>query len=141
MIPLDFGGSSVLVFASLKELLFAGAAGFGLMLASGDGMPQLAESESAWQQLSDLVAVLTDELGLQRKALEDPTQVMLGAIPRKLAPSSIAANMQSFRCVHGVPSAQRQTQVPIWDSLERSLDRLHQTDMQRNQQVNQGDNQ
>ena len=141
MIPLDFGGSSVLVFASLKELLFAGAAGFGLMLASGDGMPQMAESESAWQQLSDLVAVLTDELGLQRKALEDPTQVMLGASPRKLAPSSIAANMHSFRCVHGVPSAQRQTQVPIWDSLERSLDRLHQTDTQSNQQVNQGDNQ
>ena len=27
MVPLDFGGSAVLVFASMKELLLAGAAG------------------------------------------------------------------------------------------------------------------
>ena len=31
MVPLDFGGSAVLIFASMKELLFAGAAGFGLI--------------------------------------------------------------------------------------------------------------
>jgi len=133
MIPLDFGGSSVLVFASLKELLFAGAAGFGLMLASGDGMPQLAESESAWQQLSDLVAVLTDELGLQRKAPEDPTQVLLGTNPRKLVSSSITANMHSSRSVQGVPVGPRQTQIPSWDALEQSLDRLHQAESQKSQ--------
>jgi hypothetical protein len=139
MIPLDFGGSSVLVFASLKELLFAGAAGFGLMLASGDGMPQLAENESAWQQLSDLVAVLTDELGLQRKAQEDPTQVLLGTNPRKLVSSSIGANMHSSRCVQGIPVGLRETQIPIWDLLEESLDRLQQSDVYKNHQLNRGD--
>ena len=103
MIPLDFGGSSVLVFASLKELLFAGAAGFGLMLASGDGMPQMAESESAWQQLSDLVAVLTDELGLERKSASEPTHVVLGTHSRTLAASSIEPMKQPECCVDGVP--------------------------------------
>ena len=91
MIPLDFGGTSVLVFASLKELLFAGAAGVGLMLASADSIPALAESESAWQQLSDLIAVLTDELGLQRAANSEPTTVKLGGGSRQLVSSSIPA--------------------------------------------------
>ncbi|MFM8189860.1 MAG: hypothetical protein ACKN85_15375 [Pirellula sp.] len=126
MIPLDFGGSSVLVFASLKELLFAGAAGFGLMLASGDGMPQMAESESAWQQLSDLVAVLTDELGLERKSASEPTHVVLGTNSRTLAASSIEPMKQPECCVDGVPSNLRATQAPVWDCLERNLDRLQQ---------------
>jgi hypothetical protein len=130
MIPLDFGGSSVLVFASLKELLFASAAGFGLMLATGDGMPQLAESESAWQQLSDLVAVVTDQLGLVRKTASDPTEVTLGPTVRKLAPSTIGANRQSTVCIQGVPSSERSSQVPAWESLSSGLDRLQQTHQQ-----------
>jgi hypothetical protein len=92
MIPLDFGGTSVLVFASLKELLFAGAAGVGLMLASADSVPAMAESESAWQQLSDLVAVLTDELGLERPASGEPSIVRLGGGTRQLVTSSIPVN-------------------------------------------------
>jgi hypothetical protein len=134
MIPLDFGGSSVLVFASLKELLFAGAAGFGLMLASGDGMPQMAESESAWQQLSDLVAVLTDELGLDRKSTDDPTLLTLGAISRRLAPSSIASVKQPVRCVQGIPSSERFSQAQAWESLSTALDRLHQEANQQHTQ-------
>lgn len=66
MIPMDFGGSAVLVLASLKELLFAGAAGVGLLLTRSDEMPQLAESEAAWQQLGDLFAILCDEIGIER---------------------------------------------------------------------------
>jgi hypothetical protein len=62
-LPIDFGGSSVLVFASLKELLGAGLTGLGIALLSGDSMPRIAESEAAWQQYGDLVAVLCDELG------------------------------------------------------------------------------
>ena len=130
MIPLDFGGSSVLVFASLKELLFASAAGFGLMLATGDGMPQLAESESAWQQLSDLVAVVTDQLGLVRKSASDPTEVTLGPTVRKLAPSTIGANRQPTVCIQGIPSSERSSQVPAWESLSIGLDRLQQTHQQ-----------
>jgi hypothetical protein len=97
MIPLDFGGTSVLVFASLKELLFAGAAGVGLMLASADSVPAMAESESAWQQLSDLVAVMTDELGLQRAASGEPTIVKLGGGSRQLVSSSIPVK-ESHSC-------------------------------------------
>jgi hypothetical protein len=130
MIPLDFGGSSVLVFASLKELLFASAAGFGLMLASGDGMPQLAESESAWQQLSDLVAVLTDQLGLARKPASDPTEVTLGSTTRKLAPSTIAPNRQPKLCLQGIPPSERSSNVPAWDSMASRLERLRQTHQQ-----------
>jgi hypothetical protein len=90
MIPLDFGGTSVLVFASLKELLFAGAAGFGLMLASADSVPALAESESAWQQLSDLVGVLTDELGLERAGMRSPLSVQVGNGSRELTASPVS---------------------------------------------------
>lgn len=89
MIPLDFGGTSVLVFASLKELLFAGAAGVGLMLASADSVPALAESESAWQQLSDLVAVLTDEFGLERAKGSERISIQLGGKSRTLVDSPI----------------------------------------------------
>lgn len=131
MIPLDFGGSSVLVFASLKELLFAGAAGFGLMLASGDGMPQMAESESAWQQLSDLVAVLTDELGLDRKPTSDPTVLALGPSSRSLTPSSISTSKHSVRCVKGIPSSERSAGVPIWEAISDALNRLQQNSLGR----------
>jgi hypothetical protein len=89
MIPLDFGGTTVLVFASLKELLFAGAAGVGLMLASADSVPALAESESAWQQLSDLVAVLTDEFGLERGKESERISIALGGKSRPLVDSPI----------------------------------------------------
>jgi len=50
MVPLDFGGSAVLIFASMKELLRAGVAGVGLVMAGADTMRQIAESEAAWQQ-------------------------------------------------------------------------------------------
>jgi hypothetical protein len=89
MVPLDFGGSAVLVFASLKELLFAGAAGVGLVLASSDSMPHLAESESAWQQLMDLVAIVTDELGIASPDPDRPIRVQLGSSTKNLSSSSL----------------------------------------------------
>jgi hypothetical protein len=65
-LPFDFGGSSVLVLASMKELLFAGLAGVGAALLGGDKMPKLAEDEAAWQQLNDLFAITCDEFGIPR---------------------------------------------------------------------------
>ena len=65
-LPFDFGGSSVLVLASMKELLFAGLAGVGAALFGGDNMPKLAEDEAAWQQLNDLFAITCDEFGIPR---------------------------------------------------------------------------
>ncbi len=89
MVPMDFGGSAVLIFASMKELLLAGAAGVGLVMASADSMPQIAESEAAWQQLGDLYAVLCDELGLKRPAEGQMPTVGPGTHSRKMPPSRI----------------------------------------------------
>ena len=89
-LPVDFGGSSVLVFASLKELLGAGLAGLGIALMSADSMPKIAEHEAAWQQFGDLVAVLCDELGLDRPSDELPIEIDFDARKRKVPVSSIA---------------------------------------------------
>ena len=93
MVPLDFGGSAVLVFASMKELLFAGAAGVGLAIASADSMPQIAESEAAWQQLGDLYGILCDELGLVRPAESAMPMVGDDAGGRRIPPSRIRVNV------------------------------------------------
>jgi len=96
MVPLDFGGSAVLIFASMKELLLAGAAGVGLVMAGADTMPQIAESEAAWQQLGDLYAVLCDELGLQRPPEHQMPTVIHGSHSRSMSVSRIAiGNAQS----------------------------------------------
>ncbi|MCU0712983.1 MAG: hypothetical protein MUC43_13060 [Pirellula sp.] len=88
-LPVDFGGSSVLVFASLKELLGAGLAGLGIALLSGDSMPRIAESEAAWQQYGDLVAVLCDELGMDRPSEVEPIDVDFDSKKRRVPISSI----------------------------------------------------
>lgn len=88
-LPIDFGGSSVLVFASLKELLGAGLAGLGIALLSGDSMPRIAESEAAWQQYGDLVAVLCDELGMERPTDAEPVEVDFDSKKRSVPISSI----------------------------------------------------
>ncbi len=97
MVPLDFGGSAVLVFASMKELLFAGAAGVGLAIASADSMPQIAESEAAWQQLGDLYGILCDELGLVRPV--ENAMPMVGDVAggRRMPPSRINVNVDFAR--------------------------------------------
>lgn len=66
MIPLDFGGTGVIAFASVKELLFAAGlsvagAAWGGGLTSGD-----VEQQAARQQLSNFLAVLCDTLGVPR---------------------------------------------------------------------------
>ncbi len=111
MLPLDFGGvGGVLLFASTKELLFAGAAGVGLMMASADSMPQIAESEAAWQQLGDLYAVLCDELGLKRPEEFQLPKLGIGTHSRRMPPSRIpekqwigcdetATSFRGFTCV------------------------------------------
>ena len=96
MVPLDFGGSAVLLFASMKELLLAGAAGVGLAMVGADSMPQIAESEAAWQQLGDLYAVLCDELGLPRPRESQMPTVVHGLQSRRMSVSRIPiGNSQS----------------------------------------------
>ena len=95
MVPLDFGGSAVLIFASMKELLLAGAAGVGLVMASADSMPQIAESEAAWQQLGDLYAVLCDELGLKRPTESQMPSVGIGVHARRMPSSRIPGRIET----------------------------------------------
>lgn len=130
MVPLDFGGTSVLVFASLKELLFAGAAGVGLMLASSDRMPQLAESESAWQQLSDLIAVLTDELGYTRVPVQEALRVQLGESEREVVSSAIPqqrASQADAPGVENVPMQMDPQRIETIHSLLDAIDRAQRT--------------
>ncbi len=110
MVPVDFGGSAVLVFATIKELLLAGVAGVGLVIASADHMPKIAESEVAWQQLGDLYAVLCDELGLCRPTTEQMPSIRFGSGTRMIPSSKIAEAM------HAVDST-RSTIVPQEFSL------------------------
>jgi hypothetical protein len=95
MVPLDFGGSAVLVFASIKELLLAGVTGVGLVMASADSMPKIAESEAAWQQFGDLFAVLCDELGLQRPAQAYMPSIQFGQSHRRVPSSRIVSPISS----------------------------------------------
>jgi hypothetical protein len=90
MLPLDFGGSSVLVFASVKELLGAGVAGLGFALLSPDQMPKIAESEAAWRQMGDLVATLCDTLELERPSDAQPIALRVDETWKSLPVSSIA---------------------------------------------------
>ena len=132
MVPLDFGGSAVLIFASMKELLLAGAAGIGLMMASADSMPQIAEAEAAWQQLGDLYAILCDELGLKRPQESQLPTVGFGSQSRRMPPSRIpeckwiegderAIAFSSVSCVPMTYSLNRKTITEIEQLLNKIL--------------------
>ena len=131
MLPLDFGGSSVLVFASLKELLFAGAAGVGLVLASSDAMPQMAENESAWQQLFDLIAVLTDELGFDRRVGEESTSWKFGGVERRVGESLIVAKRHAGVQFAGIPASRRAIDEVVFDGLRCDFEGLQRDQSSR----------
>ena len=129
MVPLDFGGSAVLIFASMKELLLAGAAGVGFVMASPDSMPKIAESEAAWHQLGDLYAVLCDELGLKRPNLAQLPKVGNGAVARQIPASRIpepnlADNGESHRLQTTCVPTLYQLRPQMIASIEESLLRL-----------------
>lgn len=89
MVPLDFGGTTVLVCASMKELLFAGMASVGMAMINSDKMPQIAEHEAAWQQLSDLFAITCDAFGVPRPLANEYPELSLGPTTKKLLESSL----------------------------------------------------
>ncbi len=119
------------MFASLKELLFAGAAGVGLVLASSDAMPQMAENESAWQQLFDLIAVLTDELGLDRRIGEESTSWKFGGVERKVGESSIVAKRHSGVQFAGIPASRRVIDEVVFDGLRCDFEGLQRDQSSR----------
>jgi hypothetical protein len=94
-LPFDMGGSSVLVLASIKELLVAGVAGVGIAMFNRDQLPQLAESHVAWQQWSDLFLVGCDELGVPRPATSEAARLSWQGTQLKLQPSEIPIEARS----------------------------------------------
>ncbi|MCA9190386.1 MAG: hypothetical protein KDB03_01435 [Planctomycetales bacterium] len=70
LVPIDGGGTAVLVFASTKELLAAaGIAAVVTPLATGGEALGIVQRETPWRQLSNLFAVCCDCLGLPRPGI------------------------------------------------------------------------
>jgi len=67
LVPIDGGGTAVLVFASAKELL--AAAGIAALLSptfGGHEALKIVQRETPWRQLSDLFAIVCDSLNVPR---------------------------------------------------------------------------
>lgn len=94
-IPVDFGGSTVLVFASLKELIAAAGVAGAWAAFSGNPTPAVAEQEAAWQQYGDLVAIAMDTLGVPRPHNEATTpRLKTASSTRKLPTSTLPTKME-----------------------------------------------
>jgi hypothetical protein len=94
-IPVDFGGSTVLVFASLKELIAAAGVAGAWAAFSGNPTPAVAEQEAAWQQYGDLVAIAMDTLGVPRPHNEATTpRLKAVSSTRKLPTSTLPTKME-----------------------------------------------
>jgi hypothetical protein len=94
-IPVDFGGSTVLVFASLKELIAAAGVAGAWAAFSGNPTPAVAEQEAAWQQYGDLVAIAMDTLGVPRPQNEATTpRLKTASSTRKLPTSTLPTKME-----------------------------------------------
>lgn len=91
LLPFDGGGTTVLVFASAKELL--AAAGLSALLgptATGSETLSIVQRETPWRQLSDLFVICCDSLGLPRPATTTHyPEVECNSTLRHLAPSTL----------------------------------------------------
>jgi hypothetical protein len=104
LIPIDLGGSTVLVFASLKELVAAAGIAGAWAAISGSPTPAVAEEEAAWQQYGDLVAITLDELGLPRPAVTSKVpRLRIGRNVRDLPASRLPGRTR-----------ENATHLPIW---------------------------
>jgi hypothetical protein len=110
LIPFDGGGTTVLVFASMKELLIATglAAVLGPTVMGGAAL-QILHREAPWRQLSDLFAHVCDSLGVPRPSNQQlPSipwegllrQLQCSSLPEK-QPASNAAMLSQWELVDG----------------------------------------
>ena len=92
LVPIDGGGTAVLVFASTKELLAAaGIAAVMTPMATGGEALKIVHRETPWRQLSDLFAILCDAIGIPRAVDADLPTSKCDGEPRKLLPCSLKA--------------------------------------------------
>jgi len=90
LVPIDGGGTAVLVFASLKELL--AAAGVAVLLGptlGGNEALKIVHRETPWRQLSDLFALVCDGLGVPRPAAEQLPRSACAGEQRQLLSCSL----------------------------------------------------
>lgn len=93
LVPIDAGGTAVLVFASTKELLAAaGIAAVMTPMATGSSAVGIVQRETPWRQLSDLFAVLCDSVGVPRPTPAECPEAMCNGISRQLLASELPTN-------------------------------------------------
>lgn len=98
LVPIDGGGTAVLVFASAKELLAAaGIAAVMTPMATGGETLSIVHRETPWRQLSDLFALLCDSVGFPRAGTSDLPRVRFAGASRCLLPSNLAAKPPAIR--------------------------------------------
>lgn len=90
LVPIDGGGTAVLVFASAKELLAAaGIAAVMTPMATGGETVSIVHRETPWRQLSDLFAILCDSIGLPRPTQSALPETYCQGSQRRLLPSGL----------------------------------------------------
>jgi hypothetical protein len=96
LVPIDAGGTAVLVFASTKELLAAaGIAAVMTPMATGSNAIGIVQRETPWRQMSDLFAVLCDSVGVPRPVASECPEALCNGVPRRLLASDLPANPPS----------------------------------------------
>ncbi|WP_417734944.1 hypothetical protein [Rosistilla oblonga] len=116
MVPVDGGGTLVLMHASIAELLLA--TGFaGLVTAwNSHGALKAMELQAAQQQLADFIAVQCDSLGVPR-GIDDqiePLRIQIGPREHVLPAAKVALRRSD------------NTSIRIWKLRQPFLDSLHQ---------------
>lgn len=115
LVPIDGGGTAVLVFASAKELL--AAAGIAALLSptlGGGEALKIVHRETPWRQLSDLFAIVCDSLNVPRPPVDQLPCSNCGGELRPLLTCSLPEK----------PGAGKQVAIPQWkvaDDFLRSL--------------------
>jgi len=100
LVPIDGGGTAVLVFASAKELL--AAAGIAALLSpalGGNEALKIVHRETPWRQLSDLFAITCDSLGVPRPPADQLPRSTCGGEPRSLLDCNLPQKLGSEKRV------------------------------------------
>ncbi len=121
LIPIDAGGTAVLVFASTKELLAAaGIATLLTPLGTGGEALSIVQRETPWRQLGDLFAIVCDAIGLPRPRPEQMPTAACDGKPRQLAVSNVERSVHADRIAY-----YEWKLVPeVLDSLQLTLQKL-----------------
>lgn len=121
LIPIDAGGTAVLVFASTQELLAAaGIATLLTPLGTGGEALSIVQRETPWRQLGDLFAIVCDAIGLPRPRPEQMPTAACDGKPRQLAVSNVERSIHSDRIAY-----YEWKLVPdVLDSLQLALQKL-----------------